>query len=70
MHSSPEPRATVLLAHFFLANVAQSVERRHGKAEVSGSIPDIGSKSKARHFSVAPYFLLYFLHVSTTSAVF
>lgn len=28
------------------ANVAQSVERRHGKAEVSGSIPDIGSARK------------------------
>ena len=26
-----------------LADVAQLVERRHGKAEVSGSIPDVGS---------------------------
>ncbi len=29
-----------------LANVAQSVERVHGKDEVSGSIPDIGSEIK------------------------
>ena len=29
-----------------IANVAQSVERIHGKDEVSGSIPDIGSVTK------------------------
>lgn len=28
---------------FIVANVAQSVERRHGKAKVNGSIPFIGS---------------------------
>ena len=35
----------MLLQHIF-ANVAQLVERVHGKDEVSGSIPDIGSNAE------------------------
>ena len=31
---------------FEFANVAQSVERIHGKDEVCGSIPHVGSKGK------------------------
>ena len=34
------------------ANVAQSVERTHGKGEVSGSIPDIGSIEYKRVLSI------------------
>lgn len=34
--------------HKINANVAQSVERRHGKAEVFGSIPNIGSRKQNR----------------------
>ena len=41
-----EKRTELCYSGAHVANVAQSVERRHGKAEVSGSIPDIGSKIK------------------------
>ncbi len=41
-------KKTRLTPCYSLANVAQMVERVHGKDEVSGSIPDIGSK-KQKH---------------------
>jgi hypothetical protein len=37
------------------ADVAQLVERCHGKAEVSGSIPDIGSPFRYRTVTAARY---------------
>lgn len=43
--------ATVRLARTY-ADVAQLVERIHGKDKVSGSIPDIGSKRGEVHNSL------------------
>ncbi len=54
-----------------LANVAQSVERRHGKAEVSGSIPDIGSNSNVTIaiFDKSLYTFAHLQNVSHSAAV-